>query len=652
MESSKLLFLLFLFSLVTNNGKAEKYALLIGVGEYPSESGWQKLSSEKDVDYIKTALLNRGFLDKNIQTLLNEATTKKSIENAVNELTQVIRKGDIVYIHFSGHGQQIVDVDGDEIDGLDEALVPYDSPMYYQKGKYEGKKLLLDDEIKVFTNNIRKKLGKKGQLIFVADACHSGTSVRGQVKVRGTSVIMGTEKQNIDMLEQDYGFQDENYKKNSLASMISVFASGANEANFEAEEIGSLSYAMAKALNQQNELSFQELFEHIKLTMASIAPYQHPQLEGDKDLLVFNSKNNTLKPSYSVEEVITPKRIRVNFGLLHDIPVGSMMEVISLGENKAITKGKVVASNLQYSEIKLEKAIPESMEVPLRVKILSKAAPPIYCNLKIDIPNDNDCKKIVEALKAKNIFNEVSFNYDLILSLCEDNGLLELRNKNGDLLCQTNLQKSDFYNTRKFEAKIRAFTQTKYLRQYETQSNLDLSLELIPVQIKEVDGRLVTQQTLSVEDYTSTFGTLQFRVGDAVQMEITNNNPEPAYFSIMDIQPDHTMRLLVPSMDEEQQAADFFIKGNSSIVLPTIFRFDEPYGRDVLKLIATKQPLGLGDILSSDGIIRRNKNNQPIHPFEQLFSYTYQNPQTRGLAAEHVQISNVGVSSLVYEIMK
>ena len=96
-----------------------------------------------------------------------------------------IKAGDQVVFHFSGHGQQVWDDSGDEIDQLDEALVPYDSPKQYKASTNEGQYLLRDDELSILLNKIRNKLGAKGSLLVLMDACHSGTATRARTRARG-----------------------------------------------------------------------------------------------------------------------------------------------------------------------------------------------------------------------------------------------------------------------------------------------------------------------------------------------------------------------------------------------------------------------------------------------------------------------------------
>jgi hypothetical protein len=93
-------------------------------------------------------------------------------------LTNRCEIGDVVYIHFSGHGQLVTDVNGDETDGWDESWIPYDAYKGYCK-EDKGEKHLVDDEINVLLSAIKSKIGGQGKLLVVVDACHSGDSSRG-----------------------------------------------------------------------------------------------------------------------------------------------------------------------------------------------------------------------------------------------------------------------------------------------------------------------------------------------------------------------------------------------------------------------------------------------------------------------------------------
>lgn len=153
-------------------------ALVIGLGEQVDKS-WAKINGDKDVPLVQQMLQKVGYTD--IRTLVNKQATKAGIVTAFKKLTAQCAAGDIVYIHFSGHGQQVTDVNGDEgkKDGWDEAWVPYDAYLKYDAKLYKGEKHLIDDELNTLLTAIRNKIGDRGKLLVVVDACHSGDSSRG-----------------------------------------------------------------------------------------------------------------------------------------------------------------------------------------------------------------------------------------------------------------------------------------------------------------------------------------------------------------------------------------------------------------------------------------------------------------------------------------
>lgn len=178
------------FSLVAQ----QKHALLIGISDYPqyddTESSWAPIHGTNDIQLIAPILMGQGFV---INTLTNEAATRQAIDDGFKELESRVQAGNIVYIHLSGHGQAVEDVDGDEDDGWDEAFIPFDAERRYQENGYHGENHLLDDELNGYLNNIRRKVGETGIVYVVMDACHAGSSYRGEeeqdsVYVRGTEI--------------------------------------------------------------------------------------------------------------------------------------------------------------------------------------------------------------------------------------------------------------------------------------------------------------------------------------------------------------------------------------------------------------------------------------------------------------------------------
>ena len=161
-----------------------KIALLVGISDYPqysnTDASWPKIHGANDVLLMKPILQKQGF---KVDVLTNNNATYNSIQAGFEKLMNKVQSGDIVYVHLSGHGQAVEDVNGDEDDGWDEAFIPYDAQRKYRKGIYTGEKHFLDDELNRYLDAIRTKAGTNGIVYVVMDACHAGSSYRGEEDV-------------------------------------------------------------------------------------------------------------------------------------------------------------------------------------------------------------------------------------------------------------------------------------------------------------------------------------------------------------------------------------------------------------------------------------------------------------------------------------
>jgi len=139
-----------------------KKALCIGINNYPG-THMDLQGCVNDANDWAGVLGARGF---KVATLLDDQATKAAMVKAMSDLIGKASKGDSLVITFSGHGTYQPDEDGDEADGLDEALCPYD---LQTKGE-----ALIDDEIKTIFG--ARKTGVR--IVLIADSCHSGTVTR------------------------------------------------------------------------------------------------------------------------------------------------------------------------------------------------------------------------------------------------------------------------------------------------------------------------------------------------------------------------------------------------------------------------------------------------------------------------------------------
>lgn len=255
-----------------------KRALVIGIGKQ-EDSAWNKINGDKDVPYV-LEILNEAKYEQ-IITCVNEEATKAGIVSAFQTLTQSCQPNDIVYIHYSGHGQQMKDIGNDEADALDECWIPYDA---YRKPSdtYRGEKHLVDDEVNMLLTNIRNKIGTGGKMLVVVDACHSGDATRGQGEtVRGVEDIFETVKSWLGFSSSK---QSTNIHSNT-ERWITLSACESSQVNIEMKSptAGKLTYAIYSKVKNAEFGTNEEFFKRLRMfvNMNTGSRPQRPTMTGE-----------------------------------------------------------------------------------------------------------------------------------------------------------------------------------------------------------------------------------------------------------------------------------------------------------------------------------------------------------------------------------
>ncbi len=142
-----------------------KRAVLIGINRYMIP-GADLRGCVNDVKNLQGVLTKHyGFKADDITALTDFAATKKAMQAAIRDLVGKARAGDVVLLHYSGHGANVPDKDGDEADNRDEILCPTD---------LDWKDPLTDDWLRTTFNKLRAGVS----LTVIMDCCHSGTNTR------------------------------------------------------------------------------------------------------------------------------------------------------------------------------------------------------------------------------------------------------------------------------------------------------------------------------------------------------------------------------------------------------------------------------------------------------------------------------------------
>ena len=568
MTKSKICFtLLFigLFALIVTLN-AEKRALIVAIGKYPVQSGWPTISSDNDVPLIKSSLQNQGFNAQKIAVITNEQATKAGIVNAFNNLINKSQTGDIVVFHFSGHGQQVTDTSGDELDGLDEALVPYDAGKTYLHGSGNLSHHLIDDELNVLLARLRTKVGSKGDVLVFLDACHTGTGTRGMEMPEPNAIYRGTKEvyfipgyENVNETKIEHAdstlyLEDLPLTRAGttiLSPILIMSACSAEQQNKEYRNekgigFGSLSYALSKVLSKSiNGMSYRSFFESVRNEMLPLMGrhhYQTPQIEGNTNRIFLAGKTVDIPQYFTVIKALADGRTVINAGTLTGIFPGA-----------------------------------EIAFYPADTYLRNKTKPLAIC--KVDSATlFESTLSLGPKINKKQILNSWAFVTK--------------------------------YRYRTTEAENPDEMRARVLRNAKSSSK-NIAFQLIPV---DKNGK-----QLDIKSKTKN-GNIEFKYGDRFVIRVSNSDAKPMYFQLVDVMPNNTIALAT----DGTKKYDYILQpGESKTFSKDIFRIDagSALGMETLVLIASEKQLDLSAIENQKPQPKRADANE----FEEWLNEFYSN---------------------------
>lgn len=161
----------------------QRWAVLVGINDYLHFDGVENgdlLGAVNDARSMADVLTARwGFPAGNVRLLLDAEASREGIREALTEwLASRVKPGDVAVFFFAGHGSQVIDMEGDEDDGLDETITPWDVLPTSSEND------ITDDQLREWLEAVPTK-----DLVVVLDACHSGTATRAlSTRVRPRSL--------------------------------------------------------------------------------------------------------------------------------------------------------------------------------------------------------------------------------------------------------------------------------------------------------------------------------------------------------------------------------------------------------------------------------------------------------------------------------
>lgn len=307
--------------------------LLIGIDSYPNIPGANLEGCVQDAVNLAKLLRERfQFAQENLALLLNEQASRARILAALDDLAQRTEADDVVVVHYSGHGSQVVDLAGNEGDGLNETLVAADSG----RGQLPNRDVI-DDELAPLFKRIS---AKTRYLTVIFDCCHSGT---------GTRDVFGAKSRGLPPDLRDASAtavpQQRSIERPSSNRLGYAFIGGCrdDEKAFEYQarlsegvlHQGALSYFLHRELaTVSGPVSLRMLFERVARHVSESYPSQHPQAEGDLDRAVFGTED---LPAIEASEIgsRTGNSVVLHAGVVHGATVGSTYTVFPSREQLA-----------------------------------------------------------------------------------------------------------------------------------------------------------------------------------------------------------------------------------------------------------------------------------------------------------------------------
>lgn len=345
------------------------HALLVAVTAYPNLPPKASLVGPNN-----DAVLVRDFLTANAAARFDSANltvladgvdadgspTRDSIRAALNGITEKVKSGDYVYLHFSGHGTQQPAMDPSiEVDGLDECFLPADTGMW--KDRSQGiPNALIDKELRDHLQAIRDK----GAFIWaVFDCCHSGTMTRAagvgeedvtERKVDFTDLGISEQAMNEAIAQgqgASRGLGDQPPRQNALGltsnaptgaesiapgGMVAFFAAQTVETTPEmllprgaedANKLGLFTFTLFSKIAENPAMTYRQLGQAIlQAYSAENRTRPTPLFEGDLDKPVFGTTDADRIAQWQIK--VEGNGLEIPAGLLHRLEAGTKLAVL------------------------------------------------------------------------------------------------------------------------------------------------------------------------------------------------------------------------------------------------------------------------------------------------------------------------------------
>lgn len=267
-----------------NESSQARHALLIG----GSAANLQGIG--RDLATMGELLIDRGFE----VTVCYEDATRDNIFQAWHGLIQRTKEHDTVVVYYSGHGVMGVSSATDRTNSLEQWRLQCICPIDFDETTEMDFRGIADIEV---SHLLERLTAKTHNVTVILDCCYSGHMARGpqqtlrakrfpEIHVGIVEHIRRMRSQGIDLGDLFVG---------GNPSAVRIFAAASNEVAYEGlnsdkEPMGMFTDELVRAIKAAGDhpVSWNAIILRVRDKLAISSPYQHPQLEGPWDRLLFS----------------------------------------------------------------------------------------------------------------------------------------------------------------------------------------------------------------------------------------------------------------------------------------------------------------------------------------------------------------------------
>jgi hypothetical protein len=599
--------------------QGRKVALIIAIGEYGTPPAhpvtreplraYRKLNAGNDVALVRGALEHHGFRPEDIAEVRDAEANVEGIRAALGRLVRGTEEGDVIVIHYSGHGHRITNDNPDtdeESDGFDEVLVPYGAPDEFYEG-YDGALHFRDDELGDVIAELRARAGREGNVTVFLDACYSGTGTRGNddLPARGGEDPLGPPAHRGGTAPGTRGAAEDadgtgidlargagsRGGEPSLASFAVFSAASQRQMAYETwdvdgrTKVGSLSYAIARTLPELAPgTTYRALFAAITRSLSGKV-VQTPQMEGDADTQVFSNRLTQQLPYVMVDSIAADALFLAGGSLLG---LNSGTTLLVHREGTARPDQASALATIRVSEASPTRA---------RAEVLAGAAAGVargawafvtarsYGDLALRVELDaslqeRDRSGLERVLGETGIVAFVDEGADVVIA-ANRNGAPEARTTSDGQTIATGAQR--------VRDSVEELARNRYLRRISFASpELDIVLDFAPVEVvRDRSGRATAcapADWAGVDARPENLGGGQWRLakGTGYRLRARNVGERRAFIHLVDLRPRGEIEVKRPAAN--RPAEELEVGGTMDL---GCYEIVDDLGHEVLKLFAT-----------------------------------------------------------------